>query len=198
MEVLKKKEILKDILEKRRNVIDLIVEMKNLASLAVDLGFSALLLQDKKLVDKVKELEEEMDTKQYEIETECMLAASNPEQALGLTSVIRVASAVADISNAVKEIVDVIERGIPPHPTIREALRAAANTVDSFTVRQGSKMIGKSIADATGESVNVIGLNREDVWSYNPPQDERIKTGDVLIVSGNQKRVEAVVKSFKK
>ncbi|UCD06823.1 MAG: hypothetical protein JSW41_03205 [Candidatus Aenigmatarchaeota archaeon] len=198
MQVFKKKEILKDVLEKRRNVIDLIVEMKDLAGLAIDLGFSALLLQDKKLADKITELKEEMEIKQYEIEMECMLAASNVEQALGLTSVMRVASAVADISDAVNEIIDSILRGIPPHPIIKEALKAAAETIDYVNIKKDSKVAGKTIDEATKGLVDVIGLKREDVWSYQPSGEDRIKAKDFLIISGGKRRVSEVIKELRK
>lgn len=198
MQVFKKKEILKDVIEGRRNVIDLIVEMKDLAGLAVDLGFSALLLQDKKLAEKITELKEEMDMKQYEIEIECMLAASNIEQALGLTSVMRVASAVAAISDAVNEIIDGVLRGIPPHPTIKEALKAAANTIDYVNIKKESKTVGKTIQEITKGLVDVIGLKREDVWSYQPGGDERIKAKDVLIISGGKRRVNEIIKELRK
>lgn len=198
MQVFKKKEILKDVIEGRRNVIDLIVEMKDLSGLAVDLGFSALLLQDKKLAEKITELKEEMDMKQYEIEIECMLAASNIEQALGLTSVMRVASAVAAISDAVNEIIDGVLRGIPPHPTIKEALKAAANTIDYVNIKKDSKTVGKTIQEVTKGLVDVIGLKREDVWSYQPGGDERIKAKDVLIISGGKRRVNEIIKELRK
>lgn len=198
MQVYKKKEILKDITEKRRNVIDLIVEMKDLAGLAIDLGFSALLLQDKKLAEKITQLKEEMDIKQYEIEMECMLAASNVEQALGLTSVMRMASAVAAISDAVSEITDSVLRGIPPHPTIKEALKAAAETIDYVNIKKGSKVAGKTIDEVAKGMVDVIGLKREDVWSYQPSTEERIKSKDTLIISGGKRRVSEVIKELKK
>lgn len=178
-----KKEILKDILEKRRNVIDLIVEIKDLAGLAIDLGFSALLLQDKKLAEKVKDLEEQMTIKQYEIETECMLAASEPEEALGLTSVIRVASAIGDILNALRELTDIIIRGIPIHPAISEGFKAAAHAIEYVKITKNSKLAGKNIEHATKEGADVIGLRRNDTWSYLPAPEEKIKTGDELIIS---------------
>lgn len=197
MQLHKKKEILDDILKKKRNIIDLIVEMKNLSGLAIDLGFSALLLQDRKLAEKVKELQEEMDTKQYEIETECMLAASNPEEALGLTSVMRVASAVAGFSSAVNELVDSIERGIPPHPTVREALKSAADTIDQITVSKNSKIIGKTVDEVTQNVVNLVGLKRDDTWIYQPKQDDRIRAEDILVLSGSKRKLNEVIKQVK-
>ena len=198
MQLHKKKEILDDILKKKRNIIDLIVEMKNLSGLATDLGFSALLLQDRKLAEKVKELQEEMDTKQYEIETECMLVAKNPEEALGLTSVMRVASAVAGFSGAVGELVDSVLRGIPPHPTVREALKSATDTIDQITVSRSSKIAGKTIEDVTKNLVDVVGLKREDSWIYQPKSDERVRAEDVLVLSGSKRKLNEVMKEMRK
>ncbi len=197
MQLHKKKEIMDDILKKKRNIIDLIVEMKNLSGLAIDLGFSALLLQDKKLAEKVMELQEEIDTKQYEIETQCMLAANNLEEALGLTSVMRVASAVTGVTSAVNEIVDSVHRGIPPHPTVREALKSAARTVDQITVSKNSKIIGKTVDGVTQNIVNLIGLKRDEIWIYQPEQDERIRAGDILVLSGDKKKLHEVIKQVR-
>ena len=194
MQVHKKKEIIEDILGKRRNVIDLIVEMKNLSGLAIDLGFSALLLQDKKLAEKVKQLAGEMDTKQYEIQTECMLAASNPQEALGLTSVIRVASAVADISNAVNSLTDIILRGIPIHPTVSEALKTAAMNVDYIKVKKKTEIDGKSIEEIIKYGIEILGLKREDVWSYQPKMEERVRAEDMLIISGGKRSLDEIRK----
>ncbi len=193
-----RKEIIKDILDKKRNVIDLIVEMKNLTSLAIDLGFSALLLQDKKLAEKVKELEEELNIKQYEIETLCMVAATNVSEALGLTSVIRVASSVEAISNAVGELTDSILRGIKPHPIISEALKAAAYTVDYINVSKKSKIVGKTIKEITKGEVTVVGLKREDSWSYQPKPEDRIEAGDIMVISGRQSKLNELLKEIKK
>ena len=198
MHLYKRNEILKDAISKKTNVIDLIVEMKNLAGLAIDLGFSALLLQDLQLVEKVKELAGEMNTKQYEIEMKCMLAAKNPEEALGLTSVIRVASAVEDITNAIHELTNTIVRGIPPHPAIAEALRAAAETVNYIEVGKKSKISGKVIKQITRGEVTCLGLKRKDSWMYQPKDDEKVRSGDIMILSGKKKRLNEIMKEAMK
>jgi uncharacterized protein with PhoU and TrkA domain len=197
MQLHKKKEIMEDILKKKRNIIDLIVEMKNLSGLAIDLGFSAILLQDRKLAEKVQELQEELDTKQYEIETECMLAANNVEEALGLTSVLRIASSVSGLSGAINELMDTIIRGIPPHPTIREALKSAADTVDHIKIGKSSPVVGKKIEEVTKDLVDVVGLKREDSWIYQP-KDERIRTEDILVISGPKRKLNEVTKILRK
>lgn len=192
----KGKEILEDILKKERNVVDLIIEMKNLAALAIELGFSALLFQDKKLVDKIRELEEEIDVRQYEIETECMLVSKTPKEALELTSVLRVASAIEDISNAVKELTDSLSRGIPIHPTILKGLKQSLDTISYIEIKKNSKAIGKTLDEVTQGKVDIIGLKREGKWIYLPKRVEIVKEGDILILSGRRRKLAVIEKSI--
>ncbi|MBN2330924.1 MAG: hypothetical protein JXC85_03845 [Candidatus Aenigmarchaeota archaeon] len=181
-------EILED-LQKGKNVVDLIVEMKNMVNLAIALGFSALLMQDKNLVKKIHELEEEIDIRQYEIEAECMLASKTPKDALELTSVIRLSSAMEDISDAIKELIDSLSRGIPIHPTILKGLKDSMEVADYVEMKKKSKAIGKTLEVFTEGKVEVIGLRRDEKWIYLPNREEVIKPDDVLIISGRRKLV---------
>ena len=187
-------EILRDLTKKGKNVVDLIVEMKNMVNLAIALGFSALLMQDKKLVKKIHELEEEIDLRQYEIEAECMLASKTPKDALELTSVIRLSSAMEDISNAIKELIDSLSRGIPIHPTILKGLKDSMEVADYVEIKKSSKAVGKTMEDFTEGKVEVIGLRRDDTWSYLPNREAVIKVGDVIIVSGRRRSVADIDK----
>ncbi len=191
----KSEKILEDILEKEKNVVDLIVEMKDMVNLAIALGFSALLMKDEKLVDKIHELEEEIDIRQYEIEAECMLATKTPKDALELTSVLRLSSAMEDISNAIKELIDSLSRGIPIHPIILKGLKDSIEVADYLEIKKRSKAVGKTIEEFTEGHVNVIGLKRDDKWLYLPEREDVIEHGDVLIVSGRRKSVANKMKN---
>jgi uncharacterized protein with PhoU and TrkA domain len=168
--------------------------MKNMVNLAIALGFSALLMKDTKLVEKIHELEEEIDIRQYEIEAECMLATKTPKDALELTSVLRLSSAMEDISNAIKELIDSLSRGIPIHPTILKGLKDSIEVADYLEVKKRSKVVGKTIEQLTEENVHVIGLKRDEKWSYLPDREMTIASGDVLIVSGGKRSVSSVIK----
>ena len=181
-------EILEDLV-KGKNVVDLIVEMKNMVNLAIALGFSALLMQDKNLVKKIHDLEEEIDIRQYEIEAECMLATKTPKDALELTSVIRLSSAMEDISDAIKELIDSLSRGIPIHPTILKGLKDSMEVADYVEINKRSKANGKTLEEFTEGKVEVIGLRRDEKWLYLPNREELIKPGDVLIISGRRRMV---------
>ncbi|MBN1896410.1 MAG: hypothetical protein JW789_01635 [Candidatus Aenigmarchaeota archaeon] len=190
----KSEKILEDLLGKEKNVVDLIVEMKDMVNLAIALGFSALLMQDQKLVEKIHELEEEIDIRQYEVEAECMLATKTPKDALELTSVLRLSSAMEDISNAIKELIDSLSRGIPIHPTILKGLKDSIEVADFVEIKKRSKVIGKTIEELTEGHVSVIGLKRDDKWRYLPKKDDAISAGDVLIISGRKNDVSSIIK----
>ncbi len=187
-------QILEDLLKKGKNVVDLIVEMKNMVNLAIALGFSALLMQDKNLVKKIHELEEEIDLRQYEIEAECMLASKTPKDALELTSVIRLSSAMEDISDAIKELIDSLSRGIPIHPTILKGLKDSMEVADYLEIKKSSKTVGKTLEDFTEGKGDIIGLRRDGKWDYLPNREEVIKPGDVLIISGRRRMVAEMSK----
>jgi uncharacterized protein with PhoU and TrkA domain len=189
----KSEEILKD-LHEGKNVVDLIVEMKNMVNLAIALGFSALLMKDEKIVDKIHELEEEIDIRQYEVEAECMLATKTPKDALELTSVVRLSSALEDISNAIKELIDSLSRGIPIHPTIMKGLKDSVEVADYVEIKKRSKVVGKTVEEFTEDHVNVIGLKRDETWIYLPKREEVIAPGDVLIISGSRRSVSAIMR----
>lgn len=186
-------EILEDLV-KGKNVVDLIVEMKNMVNLAIALGFSALLMQDKNLVKKIHDLEEEIDIRQYEIEAECMLATKTPKDALELTSVIRLSSAMEDISDAIKELIDSLSRGIPIHPTILKGLKDSMEVADYVEIKKRSKANGKTLEEFTEGKIEVIGLRRDEKWLYLPSREELIKPGDVLIISGRRRMVAEMSK----
>jgi uncharacterized protein with PhoU and TrkA domain len=189
----KSDEILRD-LHEGKNVVDLIVEMKNMVNLAIALGFSALLMKDQKIVDKIHELEEEIDIRQYEVEAECMLATKTPKDALELTSVVRLSSALEDISNAIKELIDSLSRGIPIHPTIMKGLKDSVEVADYIEIKKRSKAAGKTVEEFTEDHVNVIGLKRDDKWGYLPKREDIIEPGDTLIISGSRRFVTAIKK----
>jgi len=123
-----------------------------------------------------------------------MLATKSPKDALELTSVLRLSSAMEDISNAIKELIDSLSRGIPIHPTILKGLKDSIEVADYIEIRKNSKSVGKSIGEYTGGLVNVIGLKRNEKWMYLPEKDQTISPGDVLIVSGSRKSVASVLK----
>jgi len=191
---MEEKGIYSEVLNKRKSVIDLITEMKSLSGLAIDLGFTALLMQDRKLAARVKELAQEMKVKEYQIQVECMLAAENPKDALSLTSVVNVASAVMTIMEGVNLLLSGIYTGMPLHPAISDALKKAANDINYMAVSKSSGINGKTLEEIMGLGVDILAMKRSDVWTYQPLMKERLQPDDIIVVSGAKKSIDSLRK----
>ena len=138
--------------------VSLFLAMKEASELMVDLAYSALLYDDRRVAEEIHYLDEEMEDLHYELQQLAVLgvaAACHPdmgdvepvtvERALGL---LRLAGAVERISEAARSIADVTLRDIDPHPVLAESMRESDSTVLRFRlVEPGSE----AEAEAPGE-----------------------------------------------
>jgi len=186
-------EILEEFLEEHMNVKDILVEMKNISELMVDLAYSAILFNNDELAEEVHELEERMNKLRYQVEIGAMLAARTPEQAVRLEGILHVAAAAERISNAAKEMAEVVLRDIEVDPVLKAALTEADEVVVRIIVSRGSKLVGMAVGDVrrnTKYGMDVISIRRGARWIFDPKDDVKIKARDVLILSGPREGAE--------
>jgi uncharacterized protein with PhoU and TrkA domain len=172
--------------ETLEHITNQLVDMKNTSELAIDLSYSALLLNNAFLAEEVQLLHtkiENMDVDFEQLLLSCPLSGSD---ARGLVSLIRMGIAAERISLAASKIAQVVLRGIEPHPVLKMAIQAADETVDRIVVPEGSPLIGRTLKDAqlpeeTGWWVLVI--KRGDRW-VRPKASTVVETGDLLVASG--------------
>ncbi len=104
-----------------------------------------------------------------------------------LLSIIDLADINERISDAAYAIADIVLRDIePPHPIIRKIMEDTEEELGRVTVRPGSVLIGKTLAQLKLPSkigTRILAIKRGDRYIYNPPgKDDRIEEGgDVLI-----------------
>ncbi|MFQ6051665.1 MAG: potassium channel family protein [Candidatus Hydrothermarchaeota archaeon] len=172
-----------------KTVKELLVEMKDVSELMIDLAYSALLLNNKEIASEVERLEKKMDSLKYEIRIMAMLAARTPEEAEQLSGILHVAASAEAISNAAKDIADVVLRGLASHPLIEEALSETEEIIKIFEVKENSILVGKSLGElrlATETGMYVIAIRRGNEWIYGPDKDVVIQAGDSLIARGTE------------
>lgn len=188
-------EILEEV--KGRNVKDLIVEMKDKSELMIDLAYSAILYDNEELADDVFELEEELNTLQYEVEIMVMVAARTPEDAAQLTAIMRVAHASEEIANAAKEIADAVKRDVELHPVLRTAIKEADETIVRMDIGKKSEMVGKTLDQlklATKTGMQIFALRRGNKWVNKVGKKTIVQTGDVIIARGPREGVKPLIK----
>ncbi len=173
------KEIINEINKKDLNVLKVIRRMKDLSSLSLDLAFAAVTTGDKNLAKKVKELEEEIDILQYQLEIEVMLATRNMNQARNFVAINRIASAMENLSDATEELVDAIIRGFPVDPSVSDVLKQEME-VKIYKVSK-SRFLGKT-TDQLKDKYEIIGLKKDGEWHYMPKEEFLLEEGDIIIL----------------
>ena len=87
---------------------DILMEMTNLSELMVDLAYSAVLFNSKDAASEVLKLENKVNSLNYEIKKQSLVAARSVEDAEKLTALIEIAEAAESIANAAKDLADIV------------------------------------------------------------------------------------------
>jgi len=181
-------EISDEIVAEKKTIKEILTEMKDISEAMMDLAYSALLVNSKGLAEIVVEMEDQMDKLRYEIEIKAMMATRNREDAEDLTGILHVAHAAEDISNAAKDIVDVVLRGEADHPVLRSMIEEADETFVMEKILSSSILADKTMRElklATNTGMYVAAIRRGKRWIYRPSKDLKLIAGDVLIASGD-------------
>jgi uncharacterized protein with PhoU and TrkA domain len=175
--------------EKRAKVEEIVsrfVELKDTSELMIDLAYTSLMLNSKELAEEVERLEERMDQMHTDFELLALTSDFKKEEAPGFLGLIRLGVATEKIADAAADMVEVVLRGIEPHPILKLAIREAEETVTQACVTADSQLVGKTLKEAqvdeeTGMRVLVIKRSNQ---CLRPRADSRIQAGDILIASG--------------
>lgn len=161
-----------------------LIEMKDLSSLMIDLAFSSVMYNSEDIAEEVYLLEEKMDDLTVHVKKLALRAAKHEDDPESLLSIIDLADINERISDAAYAIADIVLRDIEPHPIIRKIMEDTEEELGRVTVRPGSVLIGKTLAQLKLPSkigTRILAIKRGDRYIYNPGKDDTIEEGDVLI-----------------
>jgi len=161
-----------------------LVEMKDLSALMIDLAFSSVMYNSEDIAEEVYLLEERMDDLTLKVKKLALRAAKKEEDPESLLSIIDLADINERISDAAYGIADIILRDIEPHPIIRKIMEDTEEELGRVTVRPGSVLIGKTLAQLKLPSkigTRILAIKRGDRYIYNPGRNDTVEEGDVLI-----------------
>jgi uncharacterized protein with PhoU and TrkA domain len=171
------------------SVRDILIEMKNLSELMVDLAYSSVLFQNKEAAEEVLNLEDRVNSLNYEIKKQSLLASRSVEDAEKLTVLLEVAEAAETIGNAAKDLADLSIKGFEPHPVFKMVMEDSETNIYRMKIETGSDLINKSLGNillSNRTGMRVISIRRDLTWIYGPNKDTIILEGDVLIVKGTE------------
>ena len=175
------------------SIKDILIEMKNMSELMVDLAYSAVLFNSKDAAEEVLKLENRINTMNYEIKTQSLLAARSLDDAERLTALLEIAEAAESIANAAKDLADLVLKGFKPHPVFKMVMEESEKMIISVAVDSSSELCDKSLGDlllVNRTGMRVIAVRRQDSWIYGPDKNTTILSGDVLLVKGTETGAE--------
>ena len=161
-----------------------LVEMKDLSALMIDLAFSSVMYNSEDIAEEVYLLEERMDDLTLKVKKLTLRAAKKEEDPESLLSIIDLADINERISDAAYGIADIILRDMEPHPIIQKIMEDTEEELGRVTVRPGSVLIGKTLAQLKLPSkigTRILAIKRGDRYIYNPGKDDTVNEGDILI-----------------
>ncbi len=178
-------------------VKDILIEMKNLSELMVDLAYSSVLFQNEEAAEEVLNLENRVNSLNYEIKKESLLAARSVEDAEKLTVLLEVAEAAESMANAAKDLADITLKGMEPHPVLKMAMADSETNIYRINVSPNSDLVNQTLGDlllSNRTGMRVISIRRNKTWIYGPDKNTTILDNDVLIVKGTEAGYEILKK----
>ncbi|MEG3225582.1 MAG: potassium channel protein [Methanobacteriales archaeon Met13] len=172
-----------------KSIKDILIEMKNMSELMVDLAYSALLFNSKDAAEEVKKLENKINSLNYQIKRESLLAARTVKDAEKLTALLEVGEATETIADSAKDIADLVLKGIKPHPVFKMVMEESDEIIMRVKISEGSELINKSLGElllATRTGMKVIAIRRNESWIYGPDRNTNISADDTLIAKGKE------------
>jgi uncharacterized protein with PhoU and TrkA domain len=155
----------------------------------VDLAYSAILFNNKEVAEEVLKLENKVNSYNYEIKMQSLMAARSREDAEMLTPLLEIAEAAETIANSAKDIADLVLKGLKPHPVFKMVMEESEETVSRTHILKGSILSQKSLGDlllATKTGMRIIAIRRGESWIYGPNRDTVLFQGDTLIFKGTE------------
>jgi len=184
-----------DMLDARTfNVKDVLVQMKDISGSMVDLAYSAVLYSNPEIATEVYKLEERMHSLLYKMRIAIMLGARNIDDAVEFAGILQIASAAEKIASAAGDIAKIAESVDITQYLDRSDFEEA---VINVRIKPASELTNKTLEGLkleTETGMSVLAIKRGSKWMYLPPGSERLKEGDLIIISGPTEGIPAFCK----
>ncbi len=166
---------------------EMLLELKDTSELMIDLAYSSLLYNNKEIAEEVVLMEEMLDELANDIQRQAIGRVIQDRDEIKAFTVIKLAAAVEEISDAAMQIATVTINDDEPHPVIRLSIKDADTIITLAEVKEGSDMIGRTLGKmrlASQSGMWVVAIKRGRKYLYGPDKNAQIERGDVVISRG--------------
>ena len=162
--------------------------MKNMSELMVDLAYSAVLFNSKAAAEEVIALENEVNSMNYEIKKESLVAARSYEDA---------EEAAETMANAAKDLADLVITGFKPHPVFKMVMEESDKSIVRVSIDESSELANNTLGDlllVNRTGMRVIAIRRGSSWIYGPDKHTTLLPDDTLILKGTDEGADLLEK----
>ncbi|MHA1442037.1 MAG: potassium channel family protein [Candidatus Heimdallarchaeota archaeon] len=167
---------------------DALKQIKDLCSIMVDLAYSAILFEDKALVDEVKELRDSIVHLEYLLTMSLQLTVRDGKAAEATLPLVVLGNASTDIANCAVDIANVLTKGFTVHPTIKELAQKTSQNLARGKISEESILKDYSIREIVEKmnySVSIVAVRKDNKWLVKPDGEMQLEAGNFLIASGS-------------
>ena len=174
--------------EEEVDLEDLILEVKDKSELMIDLAYSSLLYDNRRIAQEVYDLEDYVDSLHQTIYRIILSKLKEGEIDVDESLVLlRLVDSGEQIADAAQEIADVELRDVELHPIIKESIKESDTVFTRVEVSENSILCNKTLGEirlASETGMTVIAIRRGNKWKYGPNGDTKILAGDILFAKG--------------
>jgi uncharacterized protein with PhoU and TrkA domain len=171
-------------------ILQMLKMMQNNSKLALNLGYLSIIFNERELAKKLLELESKIDSSIYQLWMSITLAVRDAEDAEKLVGIIKVGSAIDEITNAAADMAIIVNKGLT-HPALRRVFQKIEDRYSKVKVKKRSILVGQKLGKLSLETtigVEVLAVKRKK-WIVNPSDKEKLKVGDTLLAKGSRSGV---------
>ena len=173
---------------KKKSVEDIVLEIKDKSELMIDLAYSSLLYDNETIAREVYDLEDVIDVLYQNLQRQTLENVENKKLSINdALTVLRLADAGEQISDAAQEIADVELRDVELHPILKMSVRESDVVFTRVKVEPGSILAGKTLGElklGSETGMYVRAMRHGDHWRYGPDKKTRIDAEDILFARG--------------
>lgn len=173
---------------KKKSSEDIVLEIKDKSELMVDLAYSSLLYDNKIIAKEVYDLEDLIDNLFQMIQKDTLEGVKNGKLSIdSALTLIRLAQAGEEISDAAQEIADVELRDVELHPILKLSIRESDEVFTKIQVDPKSILCGKTLGNlklSSETGMMIIAMRHKNRWLYGPNKNTSIDEDDILFAKG--------------
>ncbi|MHA1785553.1 MAG: potassium channel family protein, partial [Candidatus Helarchaeota archaeon] len=133
------------------------------------------------------EMEERLDFLQLELQKSVLANAKCINDPTRLVALLRIGNSTEEISDAAREIAEVVLRGLEPHPVFQLIMDGTDEIISRVSIKENSEIANKTISESNiqiSTGMKVIAIKRNNDWVYGINKNTILLPNDVLIAIG--------------